>query len=384
MIFRPDAIVFSDGIRTGLEVCFSEGVIAEIRPWTSELREESGYVLSPKFVNAHSHFEYYDLIGAIEGSGYWEWIAELTVRKAERDPAVVKKVIDKAARLNVQTGVWAVGEWSDWEGSDESLTNHGLQGCIFQELITFREWTSPADKLAATQEKARRNKNTTFVTPHATYTVVPEIISALAATGEPLSIHVSETQAENDFYLRGDGPIKAGYDAAGIDVQVPGTTAIGYLDKLGALGPDTQLVHVCASDRDDLELLAQRGCSVAHCPRSNSALGCPPAPIGEMLDQGIRVGLGMDSAASSGVIDMFAEMREAVLISQGTSRRIGAHEAWAMAISTASLPNLASNDIAVGTSPTVMLIRSKPDFPSLLRATPRDLRPIEQGTENLS
>ena len=105
MIVRPDAVVLPNGIQTGLEVCFSEGKIAEIRPWTSGHRDEVGYVLSPKFVNAHSHFEYYDLIGAIEGSGYWDWIRELTHRKAERDPAFVEKVCQKAARLNVQTGV---------------------------------------------------------------------------------------------------------------------------------------------------------------------------------------------------------------------------------------------------------------------------------------
>src|SRR5688572_8743457 len=133
MILRPDAIVLPDGLRTGLEVCFSEGLVSEIRPWTSPVREESGYVLSPKFVNAHSHFEYYDLIGAIEGSGYWQWINELTARKAERDPEMVRRVAHKAASLNDHTGVWAVGEWSDWPGSDEAMTSLHLEGCIFQE-----------------------------------------------------------------------------------------------------------------------------------------------------------------------------------------------------------------------------------------------------------
>ena len=376
MILRPDAVVLPHGLETGVEVCYHDGAIAEIRPWTSELREESGYVLSPKFVNAHSHFEYYDLIGAIEGSCYWDWIRELTIRKAERDPEMVRKVAQKAAALNEHTGVWAVGEWSDWEGSDEAMSDHNLAGCIFQELITFREWDSPADKLAAVREKASHNQLDTYVTPHAPYTVAPEMISALASAGGPLSIHVAETQAENEFYGCGRGPIHKAYQAAGIDFEVPRTTAIGYLDKLGALSAKTQLVHVCAATASDIELIAERGCSVAHCPRSNEALGCPTAPIGELLDAGVRVGLGMDSAASSGMIDMFAEMREAVAISARTRRPLTAEEVWRMAIDTTTLPSLPSNAIEVGSKPEAALVKSKPGFDALLHATPRDLRPV--------
>ena len=374
MILRPDAIVTPEGITTGVEVCFESGIIAEIRYWSSAARDESGTVLSPRFVNAHSHFEYYDLIGAIEGAGYWEWITALTTRKAERDPEMVRRVAHKAAALNENTGVWAVGEWSDWEGSDEAMTSLQLSGCIFQELITFREWQTPGEKLEAVREKASRNENRTYVTPHAPYTVAPEMISALAATGEPLSIHVSETQAENDFYLYGNGPIAKAYCAAGIAADVPETTAVGYLDRLGALGPHTQLVHACAITDEDIDLIAERGSSIAHCPRSNTALGCPTAPFGKLLDKGVRVGLGMDSAASSGMIDMFAEMREALMVSRGTERSLSPAEVWHMATRTDTLPSLPTNDIRIGASPRLMLVRSKPDFESLLQACPRAVK----------
>lgn len=375
MILRPDALVLANGLHTGIEVCYSEGVIAELRPWSSEVREEAGYVLSPKFVNAHSHFEYYDLIGAIEGSGYWQWIAELTQRKAERDPEMVRNVARKAAVLNVNSGVWAVGEWSDWEGSDEAMTSLCLQGCIFQELITFREWQSPTEKLEAVKRRAERNRMPTYITPHAPYTVTPELIGALAGCGGPLSIHVAETQAENDFYLRGEGPIQTGYKAAGIEFDPPGKTAIGYLDSLGALHANTQLVHVCAASDDDLELIGQKGCSVAHCARSNTALGCPTAPIGRLLDRGARIGIGMDSAASSGMVDMFAEMREALRASGTTTRPLTAEEVWRMATDSTVLPSLPANQIEVGADPALTLVRSVPTFEALLQASPRDLRP---------
>ncbi len=376
MILRPDAVVLPTGIEKGLEVCFSGGVIDAIRPWTSESRNESGFVLSPKFVNAHSHLEYFDLLGAISISDYWSWITELTNRKHERDPATVTQTILEAARLNLRTGVWAIAEWSDWEGSDAAMSEVGLDGVIFQEVITIREWASPSNKLDAVKAKVAGNSTPTYVTPHAPFTVSPAVIAELATAGEALSIHVAETDEENSFYLRGAGPIAELYAAAGIEFQTPGKTAIEYLDDLGALHSKTQLVHLCAATDEDIDLVAERGCSVAHCPRSNVALGCPVPQIGEMIDRGIRVGLGLDSAASSGEIDMFAEMRAALRLSTSAKRTVTSGQAWTMATRTDTAPGLDDNSVTKGTAPRLMLIESAPDFDSLISRSPEQVHEI--------
>jgi cytosine/adenosine deaminase-related metal-dependent hydrolase len=90
-------------------------------------------------------------------------------------------------------------------------------------------------------------------------------------------------------------------------------------------------VHCCALEDGDIELIKTRGANVAHCPRSNAALGCPPAPVRELLSAGIKIGLGLDSAASSGPIDMFAEMRAALATSIDRSRPLSGEEVWRMA-----------------------------------------------------
>jgi len=376
MILRPDAVVLPTGIETGLEVCFSQGVIEAIRPWTSKTRNESGLVLSPKFVNAHSHLEYFDLLGAISRSDYWTWITELTTRKQERDPATVTQAIRDAAALNLRSGVWAIAEWCDWAGSDTAMSEIGLAGVIFQEVITIREWASPAEKLDAVRTKAANNTIPTYVTPHAPYTVAPGVISELAAAGEPLSIHVAETEEENNFYLRGVGPIAEAYAAAGIEVRTPEKTAIGYLDGLGALHSNTQIVHLCATTEEDIDIVAQRGCSVAHCPRSNVALGCPVPQIGAMLDRRIRVGLGLDSAASSGPIDMFAEMRAALELSTRARRALTPQEVWTMATRTDTVPGLDENLITEGSASRLMLVESEPNFNSAISRSPEHVHQL--------
>lgn len=109
------------------------------------------------------------------------------------------------------------------------------------------------------------------------------------------------------------------------------------MDAWGLASPGAQFVHCCAASQDDLMILARQGVRVAHCPRSNVALGCPAAPIREMLDLGIEVGLGLDSAASSGPIDMFQEMRCALEVSCHRGKPLTAREVWRMATSASSI-----------------------------------------------
>jgi 5-methylthioadenosine/S-adenosylhomocysteine deaminase len=336
--------------------------------------------LTPKFVNAHSHLEYFDLMHEIEETEFWPWLSSLTSRKCTRDLQAVERSILKAASHNVRTGVWAIAEWSDWHGSDSAMSELGLEGVIFQEVITIREWNSPSEKLEAVRAKSAQNALPTFETPHAPYTVTPAVIAALAATGDPLSIHVAESAEENDFYQRGGGPIADAYAAAGIEFDVPGMTAVGYLETLGTLHSETQLVHLCAATEEDIQIISRHGCSVAHCPRSNVALSCPVPEIGMMLDCGIRVGLGLDSAASSGPIDMFAEMRAAIALSERARRPLTHCEVWTMATRTDAVPGLRVNEIAEGASPQVMLIESAADFGALVSCSAEHILPGESNS----
>jgi 5-methylthioadenosine/S-adenosylhomocysteine deaminase len=74
-------------------------------------------------------------------------------------------------------------------------------------------------------------------------------------------------------------------------------------------------------DAEEISILAATQTGVAHCPRSNGALGCGVAPLAELRDASVRVGVGTDSPASAPSFDFFEELRSAVFSARARAQR---------------------------------------------------------------
>jgi cytosine/adenosine deaminase-related metal-dependent hydrolase len=98
--------------------------------------------------------------------------------------------------------------------------------------------------------------------------------------------------------------------------QKYGTTLTAHLADLGLLGPRFSGAHGVWLDRDDVRRLADAGASVAHNPLSNLRLGSGIAPVRMMLEAGLAVGVGTDSASSSDTQNMFECTRLAAYLSR--------------------------------------------------------------------
>lgn len=95
-----------------------------------------------------------------------------------------------------------------------------------------------------------------------------------------------------------------------------GRTLTAHLGGLGLLGPRFSGAHAVWLEADDIKRLADAGASVAHNPLSNLRLGSGVAPVRQMLDGGLRVGVGTDSASSSDTQNMFEATRLAAYLSR--------------------------------------------------------------------
>ncbi len=126
--------------------------------------------------------------------------------------------------------------------------------------------------------------------------------SALLARrhGLALHTHLAETMEENAYCL-----------------ELYGCTPVEYLTDLGWLGGDVWCAHCVHLAPDEVMDFGATGTGVAHCPTSNLRLGAGIAPVRELVDAGVRVGLGVDGSASNERSDLLFEVKQALLVARG-------------------------------------------------------------------
>jgi 5-methylthioadenosine/S-adenosylhomocysteine deaminase len=310
-----------------------------------------GAVLLPGLVNLHTHLELTGFEDQVEADEFPVWIRRLRALKAERSPDDYREAARRGIREAFAMGVTTVADTGDSGAVLPALAELGASGIGYQEVFgpdpaqleTSLAGLAQAVERLAPHAGARAKLG---VSPHAPYTVSGPLYAAVAsfarARGLPLAVHLAESAAEQRFVTRGDGPFADLWRARGIpplDQQLAGgrhgvgplRSPVAWLDHHAVLGPDTLCIHTVELDDADLEILASRGVGIAHCPRSNARHGHGTARLGEIRRRGIRVGIGTDSVASIGPLDLMAELRVARSIAG-----LSAEEALALATTDAA------------------------------------------------
>ncbi|MEX1247225.1 MAG: 8-oxoguanine deaminase, partial [Anaerolineales bacterium] len=95
-----------------------------------------------------------------------------------------------------------------------------------------------------------------------------------------------------------------------------GLRPVGWMETLGWLGEDVWFAHSVHVNDEEIGQYAKTGCGVALCATSNMRLASGIAPIAKMLAAGVKVGLGVDGAASNDSSHMLAEARQAMLLAR--------------------------------------------------------------------
>ncbi|MEO0369378.1 MAG: amidohydrolase family protein, partial [Pseudomonadota bacterium] len=95
-----------------------------------------------------------------------------------------------------------------------------------------------------------------------------------------------------------------------------GKSPLQRFNDLGLLTPRLLAVHMTQLDSDDIELIADTGINILHCPKSNMKLGSGICPVADLIDAGTNVALGTDSAASNNKLDMLDELKTAALLAK--------------------------------------------------------------------
>ena len=184
------------------------------------------------------------------------------------------------------------------------------------------------DALAASEDAVRRFHDASVgsmvriaIAPCSPFSVTERLMRESADLARRLGVllhtHLAETEDEERFC-----------------VERFGRRPLELMDDWGWLGPDVWFAHAVYLDEKDVRRVAETSSGVASCPSSNLRLGAGIAPVRSLVDEGARVGLGVDGAASNEASDLFGEIRQAMLVSRAAGPERGLSERDALRLAT--------------------------------------------------
>ncbi len=301
-------------------------------------------ILIPGLVNTHTHLELTAMRGFLEELDFADWIIRLATAKRR---VLSRDDLLDAARLGLveglHAGITTYADTCDSGVAFDAMLEAGVRGIMYQEVFG----PDPAQCEASLAELCAklallRPRETPLVkagiSPHAPYTVSDALFTACARlAGDerlPMAVHVAEGIHESRLVERAEGIFADGLRKRGLPLAPRGRSPVALLERTGVLGVAPLLIHCVRVDADDIALMRKANVAVAHCPASNARLGHGIAPLREMLDAGLRVGLGSDSVASNNRMDLLEEARLASLFQGARAQRahaLPAREAIALA-----------------------------------------------------
>jgi cytosine/adenosine deaminase-related metal-dependent hydrolase len=324
---------FDDGT-----VAVAGGRIAYVGPRASAPRGDDvdlgDALLMPGLVNVHTHLELTVMRGFLEDLDFARWIVRLNgVKRAVLDRDSMLDSARSGLVEGIASGITTYADTCDTGVAFDAMLEAGVRGIMYQEVFG-PDPESCNDSLEDLRRKmiALRARETPLVragvSPHAPYTVSDALYAAVAdyARRERLSVavHIAESETERQLVERGEGVFADGLRTRGIAIAPRARSSIELLDRAGVLATHPLLIHCVRLDARDVATVARSRSPVAHCPISNAKLGHGVAPVLELLEAGVTIGLGSDSVASNNRMDLLAEGRAAVLAQR---TRVASHDA---------------------------------------------------------
>jgi cytosine/adenosine deaminase-related metal-dependent hydrolase len=311
-----------------------------------EVLDLSGHVVLPGLINTHHHF-YQTLTRAVpaaQNANLFNWLKTLYLIWARMRPedihistqtALAELALSGCTAASDHLYLFPNGSRLDDEieaGMQVGLRLHASRGSM---SLGESKGGLPPDSVVEEEDFILNDSQRLIeqyhdpnpgalvqvaLAPCSPFSVSPELMRQSASLareyGVRLHTHLAETQDEEVFCE-----------------QKFGHRPVAFMEILNWVGPDVWFAHSVYANSDEVQVYADTGCGVAHCPSSNMRLASGIASVLEMLQAGVKVGLGVDGSASNDGSHMLGEVRQAMLLS-----RLRAGLSGASLSSTGSLP----------------------------------------------
>jgi len=274
-------------------------------------------VLLPGLINAHTHLEFSQLAKPLgqPSLSLPEWIQLVIANRKQLSDAALS--LTAGLRESLQAGVTTLGEISTVNLPVAELGP--LPDLIaFQEVIGFS--AARIESVFGELEERLQAGQSAYglgISPHAPYTVHPELlkrITALACQHQlPVAMHLAESREELQLLRENTGPFRELLERRSMwDSQVfaRGLEPLDYLRVL-AQAPRALVVHGNYLSQQEIEFIAKsrQRMSIVYCPRTHAYFGHQAYPLQEMFAAGVQLAVGTDSRASNPDLSVLSELR---------------------------------------------------------------------------
>ena len=279
-------------------------------PEGDETLDATDGLVMPGLVNAHTHLAMTLLRGYADDEPLHEWLREdVWPIEGVLEPADVRAGAELGLLESIESGTTGLCDmYFHVPEIVDAIEQAGLRARVGHGVVTVGKDTDEARAdfeeglaVAREQDGAAEGRISTAFMPHSLTTVsgaeLDEFVPATRDAGVPIHLHANETREEV-------API----------VDEHGERPLEYAAAHGLLSSTDFIAHGTHLDGAEIELLAETGAGVVHCPASNMKLASGIAPVQELLDAGVTVGLGTDGAASNNDLSMLDELRDAAMV----------------------------------------------------------------------
>jgi 5-methylthioadenosine/S-adenosylhomocysteine deaminase len=310
-VLRPDTNVEREDVlvdRKGGEIL--EVGDPDDLPAGDALLDAAGGLVIPGLVNAHTHVAMTLLRGHADDKPLEAWLREdVWPVEGALTPEDVRAGAELGILEMIRAGTTALADMyfhvSEVGAAVEASRTRARLGhgvvTVGKDEEAAREDVEESVAIAEEFDGAADGRISTAVMPHSLTTVGEEHLARLVEgareVGVPVHYHANETRDEVE-------PI----------VEERGERPLEYARELGMLEEGDFLAHGVHLDEREIDLLAETGAGVIHCPASNMKLASGMAPVQELLDADVTVGIGTDGAASNNDLDGFDELRDAAML----------------------------------------------------------------------
>lgn len=326
-ILNPNYIYINGTFKENVAVAFNRKIEAidtierlkERYPEAKIVNGEKNAVLYPGFINTHVHLEFSSNKTTLKYGEFMPWLDSVIENREELVRRCDNEVMSKACEEMMASGITTFGAISSFGMELEVCMKTPQKVLFFNELIGSSAAT--ADMLYADfLERLDASKTcghgiTPAIAIHSPYSVHPIVLKRAVAVAKnenlPLSAHFLESHAEREWLEHESGEFLEFFQKF-FSTSKAVTTIDEFMENFDDL--PTHFTHAVQATPKELGYLAQKGHSIAHCPRSNRLLGCGRLAIEELIQLNMPFTLATDGLSSNSSLNIFDELRAALML----------------------------------------------------------------------